>query len=331
MFILSDLDSMQHRVMASWSKGRRFWSIIESTMKMPLNGLRAFATVYAHGGIRSAARELGIVHSSVSRHLAELELWLGVRLVGDAAGRRGITFTPQGEALGRATLSSFRDIERAITAVQEARSGRSVTVSTTPSFAARWLLPRLPRLEQAHPHLEVSVVVDQKIDNLQTDDIDLAIRMGRGPWPDARCEPLMDEVLYPVMSPALFEASGQPAQPADLLGTRLVHDRDPHASWEAWRQLYGPASMDVTAGPRFSSSDLVLRAAVQGQGVALARHRFAFDDIASGALVRPFKDAAVALGPAYWIALPLHRDVRSGASTVIAWLKEQAAYGDTVI
>ncbi len=300
-------------------------------MKIPLNALRAFATVYAQGGIRSAARELDIVHSSVSRHLAELEVWLGVRLISDAAGRRGITFTPQGEALGRATMSSFRDIERAVTAIQESRSGRSVTLSTTPSFAARWLLPRLPRLEQAHPHLEVSVVVDQKIDNLQTSDIDLAIRMGRGPWPDVKCEPLMDEILYPVMSPALFEASGRPTQPVDLLGTRLVHDRDPHASWEAWRQLHGPASLDVSAGSRFSSSDLVLRAAVQGQGVALARHRLAFDDIASGALVRPIRDAVVVLGAAYWIALPLHRNVRSGASTVITWLKEQAAYSDTVI
>jgi len=300
-------------------------------MKIPLNALRAFATVYAQGGIRSAARELGIVHSSVSRHLAELEACLGVRLISDAAGRRGITFTPQGEALGRATMSSFRDIERAVTAVQESRSGRSVTISTAPSFAARWLLPRLPRLEQAHPHLEVSVVVDQKIDNLQTSDIDLAIRMGRGPWPDVKCEPLMDEILYPVMSPALFEASGRPTQPVDLLGTRLVHDRDPHASWEAWRQLHGPASLDVSAGSRFSSSDLVLRAAVQGQGVALARHRLAFDDIASGALVRPIRDAVVVLGAAYWIALPLHRNVRSGASTVITWLKEQAAYSDTVI
>jgi LysR family glycine cleavage system transcriptional activator len=300
-------------------------------MKMPINALRAFATVYAHGGIRSAARELEIVHSSVSRHLAELEAWLGVRLISEAAGRRGITFTPQGETLGRATMASFRDIERAVTAVRESRSGRSVTISTAPSFAARWLLPRLPRLEQSHPHLEVSVVVDQKIDNLQTSDIDLAIRMGRGPWPDVQCEPLMDEILYPVMSPALFEVSGQPTQLSDLLGTRLVHDRDPHASWETWRQLHGPASLDVSAGPRFSSSDLVLRAAVQGQGVALARHRLALDDIASGALVRPIEDAVVELAAAYWIVLPLHRNVRSGASTVITWLKEQAAYSDTVI
>lgn len=300
-------------------------------MKLPLNALRAFATVYARGGIRSAARELGIAHSSVSRHLAELDAWLGVRLISDAAGRRGISFTPQGEALGQATLAGFRDIERAVAALQESRSERSVTISTSPSFAARWLLPRLPRLEQSHPHLEVSVVVDQKITDLQAGDIDLAIRMGRGPWPDVHCEPLMDELLYPVMSHALFEASGRPTQAADLLGMRLLHDRDPHASWETWRHAYGPESLDVSAGPRFASSDLVLRAAAQGQGIALARHRLAFDDVVSGTLVRPIEGAALAMGIAYWIVRPLHRRARSGALSVIAWLKDRAArYDDAV-
>lgn len=297
-------------------------------MKLPLNALRAFATVYGHGGVRAAARELGIAHSSVSRHLAELDAWLGVALITEAAGRRGISFTPQGEALGKATLAGFRDIERAVASLRESRSGRSVTISATPSFAARWLLPRLPRLEQSHPHLEVSVVVDQKIDNLEAGGIDLAIRMGRGPWPDVRCEALMDDTLYPVMSPALFEASGCPGQPADLLGMRLLHDRDPHASWEAWRQAHGPESLDVSAGPRFASSDLVLRAAMQGQGVALARHRLAFDDVASGALVRPIAGAGVALGPAYWIVLSRHGRVRTGALAVIDWLKQQAERND---
>lgn len=294
-------------------------------MKLPLNALRAFATVYAQGGVRAAARELGIAHSSVSRHLAELDAWLGVRLTSDAGGRRGISFTPQGEALGKATLAGFRDIERAVASLQESRSARSVTISAAPSFAVRWLLPRLPRLEQAHPHLEVSVVVDQRIDDLQAGDIDLAIRMGRGPWPDVHCEALMDDTLYPVMSPALYEASGRPGQPADLLGMRLLHDRDPHASWQAWRQAHGPESLDVRAGPRFASSDLVLRAAMQGQGVALARHRLAFDDVASGVLVRPFQGAGVTLEAAYWIVLPMHRRVRSGALAVIQWLKQQAA------
>src|SRR5258708_37326435 len=83
-------------------------------------------------------------------------------------------------------------------------------------------------------------------------------------------------------------------------GLRLLHDRDPHASWEAWRRAYGPPALDVRRGPRFTSSDLVLRAAAQGQGVALARHRLAQDDLATGALLRPVAGRSVDLGPAYW-------------------------------
>jgi LysR family transcriptional regulator, glycine cleavage system transcriptional activator len=297
-------------------------------MRLPLNSLRVFATVYAEGGIRRAARKLGIAHSSVSRHLTELDAWLGVTLINDYGGRRGISFTPPGEALGRAMLASLREIERAVASLRESKSARSVTISAAPSFAARWLLPRLPRLEQSNPHLEVSVVVDQRIEDLEAGRIDLAVRMGRGPWPDVRCEALMDDMLYPVMSPALFEASGRPSQPADLLGMRLLHDRDPHASWQAWKQAHGPDLLDVLAGPRFTSSDLVLRAAMQGQGVALARHRLAFDEVASGALVRPIKGVGVALGPAYWIVLPQHGRVRAGTLAVIDWFKRQAQRND---
>lgn len=293
-------------------------------MKLPLNALRAFAAVYAKGGVRAAARELGIVHSSVSRHLAELDAWLGVPLINDAGGRRELSFTPQGEALGRATLAGFGEIERAVASLRESRSTRSVTVSTAPSFAALWLLPRLPLLEQSHPHLEVSVLVDQRLDAFGASDVDLAIRMGQGPWPDVRCEPLMDEVLYPVMSPGLFENAGRPSRRAQLKGMRLLHDRDPNASWEAWRQAYGPASLDVLAGPRFASTDMVLRAAVQGQGVALARHRLAADHLASGALVRPIDGLQVPVKDAYWLVLPARGRIRHATQTFVAWLRQQA-------
>lgn len=291
---------------------------------LPLNALRAFAVVYERGGVRAAARELGVAHSSVSRHLAELEGWLGVALTRGSGRRRGLAFTPQGEALGRAALSGLREIEGAAASIREAKSANSVAISTTPSFAARWLLPRLPRFEEAHPRIEVSVVVDQKFVDLESGGIDLAIRMGRGTWTDARCEPLMDDELYPVMSPAFWKGSGRPGKSVDLAGLRLLHDRDPQASWEAWRRAHGPESLDVRSGPRLASSDLVLRAAAQGQGVALARHRLASDDVVSGALLRPINESSVQLGSAYWVALPKHHRVRPAISTAVEWLQEQA-------
>jgi LysR family glycine cleavage system transcriptional activator len=292
--------------------------------ELPLNALRAFALVYAHGGVRAAARELGIAHSSVSRHLGELERWLGTPVIGKrAGGRRGLRFTPQGEALGKTLLGAFRDIARAASIVREARSPFSVSLTTAPSFASRWLLPRLPLLEAARPEIELSIIVEQKLTDLETGVADLAIRMGKGPWPDVAAEPLMDERVYPVMSPAYWQQTGWPDKPADLSRLRLLHDRDPQTAWETWRERFGPPNLDVRGGPRFASADLLLRAAAQGQGVALARHRLAADDLQSNHLIRPFGDLQIELGPAYWIVRPPHGLPKPATRAVIDWLLRQ--------
>lgn len=242
-----------------------------------------------------------------------------------AGGRRGWVPTAQGEVLGKAVLAGLQDIAAAVDAVREARSPFAVTVSATPSFAARWLLPRLPALERSHPRIELSVIVNQRLDDFATSGIDLAVRMGAGPWPGLHCEPLMADALYPVMSPALWERSGQPDSPRDLARLRLLHDRDPQASWEIWRAAFGPESMALRAGPRFASSDLILRAAAQGQGVALARHRLAADDVAAGSLVRLFGTREVKLANAYWIVRPAAAlPPRFALATVVRWLKGQA-------
>jgi len=290
-----------------------------------LNALRVFALACEHGGVRAAARELGIAHSSVSRHLAELEAWLGVPLTrAKSAGRRGWIPTPQAEALGKAVFAKLREIEAAANAIREARSPFTVTISAAPSFAARWLLPRLPALERAHPRIELSVLVNQNFEDLQVAHIDLAVRMGVGPWPGLSCEPLMDETLYPVMSPGLWKSAGSPSRPQALSSLRLLHDRDPHAVWEQWRRKFGPNNLNLQHGPRFASSDLLLRAAQQGQGVALARHRFAGDDVAAGILVRPFGDRELRIENAYWIVRP-NGSSRRVVATLIAWLKDQAS------
>lgn len=293
---------------------------------LPLNALRAFAMVHAHGGVRAAARELGMAHSSVSRYLGELDRWLGVPLLRASAGRGPLEFTAQGEALGRATLAGLREIEQAVAALRETRPAHAVTLSTSPSFAIRWLLPRLPALEKAHPKIELSVQVEQRLDALDDGRIDLAIRMGTGPWPALHAEALMDDALYPVMSPSLWQTCGRPSTPAQLAGFRLLHDRDPQAAWESWRSVHGPAKLALQGGARYTSSDLVLRAAMQGQGVALARHRLAADDVAHGSLVRPFGKLSVALGPSYWIVRPPTKP-RAAVLAVIDWLRWQSVSG----
>lgn len=137
----------------------------------------------------------------------------------------------------------------------------------------------------------------------------------------------MDDKLYPVMSQGFWEKSGRPENPADLKGLRLLHDRDPNAAWEVWREVIGPESLNVQRGPRFASSDLVLRAAMQGQGVALARHRLASVEIEAGVLQRPIAGMSVSVPAAYWLVLPKHSPLRKATRIFLDWLKAEATRG----
>lgn len=289
---------------------------------LPIKALQAFALVYEHGGVRSAARELRISHSALSRQVRELTRWTGVPLVTEGRGRGGIQFTQQGEALAQATLAALRSIEHSALSVREARGSASVTIETTHSVAVRWLLPRLAALESKHPKVEVSVLADQKLRDPDGARVDFTIRMGPGPWRDVDCMPLMSDAFYPVMSPQLWRRLGRPSRPRDMLRAPLLHEDDPYSSWGQWRSAMGPPSLDIRKGPRFASTDLVLRAAAQSQGVALARDRLVRDELTAGSLVRPFGNAQVDLGISYWIVRPAHRRARTAVTAVITWLKE---------
>jgi LysR family transcriptional regulator, glycine cleavage system transcriptional activator len=292
--------------------------------ELPLNALRAFALTVAADGVRAAARELGVSHSAVSRHLLELEKWLGAALFERPGSHSGLTATVQARQLARALIKALKDMDTAVEALRERRSDFAVTIGAAPSVANRWLLPRLPRLERAHPRIEVSVLVDQRVLDLRDAGCDLTIRMGQGPWSGVEATPLMDDTLYPVMSPKFWEKAGRPSELGQLPHIRLLHDRDPNAGWLAWRARFGPPDLDVRRGLRFGSSDLTLRAATQGLGVALARGRLAEEDLRTGTLIRPFGDRAVTLKDAYWIVTPLGRQ-RSAVSQVAAWLRREAS------
>ena len=296
---------------------------------LPLNALRAFAAVYESGGVRPAARFLGVTHSSVSRHINALEAWLDSPLFERREKRRRLVFSVAGEALGRAALACLSELDSAVASVREARRGNSVTIDTTPSFAVRWLLPRLGAFEEANKWIQVSVIVDQRPKNPVEVSADIAIRMGRGPWPGLNCMPLMDDVLYPVMSADYWRSAGKPRRVADLARLRLLHDRDPNASWALWKKAQGPTALDVRVGSRFTSSDLVLRAAEQGMGVALARDRLAHDSIAAGTLVAPFVGLSVTIPQAYWIIRSEGQAISAAAQMMLDWLSAQTETSDS--
>jgi len=290
---------------------------------VPLNMIRAYAAVFDTGGIRPAARRLGVTHTSVLRFVRELEAYLGVELTETRKGARGLLFTPAGEALGKAALSSLATLEAALVSIREAHHRKSVIIETTPSVASRWLLPRLASLEAAIGGVEVSLIVDQRLRGPDETGADLAIRLGSGPWPDADCIALMDDALVPVMSPAYWQQVNKCTEPSGLKGTKLLHDRDPNSSWAAWKTAFGPTSLDIRTGPRFPSADLVLTAAEQGLGVALVRRSLAEESLKRGHLIAPLGDHSLALPQSIWIVLPKLQNRRIAVEAVIKWLAGQ--------
>lgn len=292
--------------------------------RAPLTQIRALAAVYSSGGVRAAARDLGISHSAVSRHLAELQQWLGIPLI-ESSAREGVRYTAAGKLLAQVACGSLLDIERAIRSIRERRRPTSVTVVTTTSMAIRWLLPRIPELADAHPRIDLSVLVDLRVSEPEAQFADIALRMGEGPWLEQFAEPLMDEWLYPVLSPALWKQLGNSTDPDCLKSVRLLHDADPGAAWARWLERYPVSGVNINIGSRFASSDLVLRAAAQGLGVALARHRLTETDLASGLLVRPFGDRVVPLSAAYWLITAPGSHDRHAVRAVQEWLRNEAA------
>jgi LysR family glycine cleavage system transcriptional activator len=307
-----------------WCKTGNDWFGFETMQRLPLSALRAFAAVYESGGVRPAARTLQVTHSSVSRHLHELEAWLGVALLENRGAKGRFALTPQGEALGKAALAGLAALTNAVEGVRELRRANSVVIATTASFAVRWLLPRLALLQKLHPWIEVSMITQQAVQNLAEQGADLAIRMGSGPWLDGKCEPIMDDALYPVASRRHWNSIGERQPGRALAKARLLHDRDPSSAWERWFAVHPLQGVDLRAGTRFTSSDLVLRAAAEGLGVALARDRLAVDDLATGVLFRPFGNTKVSVPRAYWLVQPPDEERRPAVLAVAQWIKAQA-------
>lgn len=269
---------------------------------LPLSHLRALAAVHAEGGVRPAARRLGVEHSAVSRSLAALERWLGAPLVRPRVRGGRLELTAQGLALADASLRAMTDLQTAANAMREDTGARRVTICTPPSIATRWLLPRLDRLRAACQGVEVSIAVDEMRKAPLDPAVDLTLRMGPRPRTSLAIHDLGDDIAFPVMSPAAWDAHGRPSRPEDLRGLPLLHNRDTSTAWERWRDVVGPPDLDVRKGVRMTSSDLVLRAAEAGQGVALERGWLAADALSDGRLVRPIGAAALPLPAEWWLA-----------------------------
>ena len=282
----------------------------------PLNALRAFEVSARHLNFRAAADEIGVTQGAVAQQVRHLE---------DALGSRLFDRLPRGLALTHDGAAYFADVQRALHAIAYAtdrlvRRRATLTISTTPSLASKWLIPRLAPFTDAHPDIDVRVIADPRLATFRNDGVDLAIRYGKPPFGKHLATHLLFPVdIYAVCSPSLMSA---PASPRDLTRHVLLHDA--HDLWpEFLAALPDSARIDAHKGLRFNQTSLAIDAVVAGQGIALATEPLVERDIAAGLLCRPF-DFAFPLSVGFYLVYPAECRDATHLAVMRDWLIDQA-------
>ena len=289
----------------------------------PLTALRAFEAAGRHLSFTKAADELHVTQAAVSHQVKSLEEHLGLRLFRRL--NRTLLLTDAGQLYLPPLTDAFEGIDRATHRLRRRLGRARLTVSVLPSFAAGWLVPRLGRFRQRCPDVDLRIDPTAALTDFRRGDVDLAIRYGRGRYPGLRADWLMREEFYPVCSPRLLEGSVPLHNPADLVHHTLLHD-EATVDWRAWLLAAGVEGVDAERGITVTDSSMLLRAAIAGQGVALARSVLADDEIASGRLVRPF-DVDVPAEFAYYLAYPEESAGRTDVAAFREWILEEARAG----
>ena len=267
----------------------------------PLNALRSFEAAARHESFTRAAEELCVTQGAVSQQVRTLEAELGLKLFNRERQRLKIT-----EA-GRDYLMVIREALDSIAAgterLRQRQSSRVLTVSTSPDFAAKWLVHRLDRFSEAHPGLDIRVSAAMHHADFVRDDIDVAVRHGDGNWPglDATC--LCSEQIFAICSPQLLTGRNRLTQPSDVLKWPLLRLDHQQTAWKRWFALAGVTAPETLRGPILDRASLIIDAAIDGQGIALARTTLAAWDLISRRIVGPF-DVSWRPTNTYWIVCP---------------------------
>jgi LysR family transcriptional regulator, glycine cleavage system transcriptional activator len=293
-----------------------------------LNALRAFESAGRQLSFTRAAEELGVTPGAISQQIRQLEEFAGAPLF-RRTGRQ-VLLTEAGKAALPLLTHAFEQMAEAVHHMKAPARRDRLMISSAPSFAAKWLAPRLERFQVAHPEAEVWISADIALTDFNLSDIDLAVRHGKGVYEGLRAEKIMSESVLPVCSPALLKGEKPLRAPADLVRHVLLHDESPEndpsrPDWTSWLSARGVKGVDGRRGPRFNQSSLVVEAAAAGRGVALAKRAIAAGDLESGRLVAPFADGSSDIDFAYWMVWPKWRTPSKLARTFVAWVKAEAA------
>lgn len=289
----------------------------------PLNSLRAFDAAARHGNLTKAAEALHVTHGAVSKQIAVLEAFLGTPVFERTA--RGLVPTEAGALLAPIVAQAIDAMADGVRRVRRGAGPAALTISVLPSFAAHWLIHRLPRFLDRHPQIDVRFFTTRRIVDLTREDVDVAIRYGRGDWKGVHAERFLQETLTPVYAPAM--AGLHPGvEPAGLLRWSIHSHHNDDANWRRWRAAAGLPVDEVPPIATYDDTAVAMQAVLGGQGVMLGRSALIRDDLASGRLLRLSEVEVPALEANWLVCLERNRG-RTAVRAFRDWLVAEAEGG----
>jgi len=292
---------------------------------LPLTSLRAFESAARQRSFSKAAEELAVTHSAVSHQIKQLEVQLGTALF--LRSNRGVKLTGAGETLLPVVGESLDRVAAALDGLIRPAQGGFLTVTATPSFAAKWLVPRLSRWRARNGDLGIHLVPTLRMLEFAKDEADIGVRCGLPPWPGLQAEFLLPVTMTPVCSPALLAEGAALRRPRDVLNHSLIHaDVTGHVlgeEWRTWLEAAGAGEVGGLAGLSFHDPGPAMQAAIDGLGIAIGYLELAEADLAAGRLVRPFAQQ-VRHGFSYYLVYPAARRREPGIAAFRAWILKEA-------
>jgi LysR family glycine cleavage system transcriptional activator len=271
-----------------------------------------------------AAEELSVTQAAISHQVRGLEQRLGLKLF--VRRNRSLLLSEAGQAYLPAVRAAFDQLNEATEKLLQKDRGGHLTVTTTASFATKWLVPRLAGFQRAHPEIDVRISTNTGLVDFSREDVDIGIRYGRGHWPALTAERLVGEDVMPVCAPSLLKGQNGLKKPADLKRFTLLHISTFPDDWQVWLTAAGIKGIDATRGVTFDFAVAAYQAAMDGLGVALGRDPLIAPDLKAGRLVVPF-EYKMSTEMAYYMVYPPDSIRRRKIKAFRDWLMPLAEIG----
>ncbi len=272
----------------------------------PLNGLRAFEAAARHLSFTNAADELFVTPAAISHQIKGLEEFLGVQLFRRLT--RSVILTDAAQAVLPMVSEGFDRLAQAADVLKQSETSGVLTVSSAPTFAAKWLVVRIPEFSERYPDISIRVDARLELVDFDRDGVDVAVRLGNGDYPGMQVDRLFNEEIVPVCHPSFLEGTHPLRRPSDLKHYKLLHVdwgnmTGPLPDWNMWLASAGVDDVDASKGPVFTVESMAISAAARGNGVALASTYAVAEEIAEGRLVVPFA-RSLRTHTSYWVVCP---------------------------